>query len=153
MDLIVGTILQNPKSRLVPVGVEVIFRCKQAGTLNPGWKINNRTYYPHDDVERQGFYIDQQEEGSNVTLTLRMNATLDKNNTEIHCSSLFVESPQVILVVITSINFLILCNSLKFYMIVFNRTCFATKSNNCKSKCIVHFDTMVSTLPLAWAGD
>lgn len=86
--------------------------------MNPHWRINDVAYAHSSSLvqaEEQGYYIKERDEGANVTLTVMMNATIEKNNTKIICSSLYVHSPLTLLVIITGMCIVIaaliyLCN-------------------------------------------
>ena len=86
-------IIEHPKSKLVALGVEVIFECKIFNHgVEPYWVINNEEILLLSHIERakrEGFLITSSTNNNMVTtLTLRTNATADKNGTEAYCTSL-----------------------------------------------------------------
>jgi hypothetical protein len=82
---------EHPKSKLVALDVEVIFECKIFDGTEPHWVVNNGEILLPDQVSRasmKGFFITSNTRNMVTTLTLRMNATADKNGTESYCTSL-----------------------------------------------------------------
>ena len=71
-------------------GVEVTFHCQLAGRLNPYWVVDNvpgtQEYYLNR-LRNMGFFIGRSSNNGITTLSLRVTATMDKNGTEIFCSS------------------------------------------------------------------
>ena len=100
-------ILDHPKSRLVAAGVKVTFKCKIFDGIEPHWVVNNRTLLLRDHIAEastQGFFVTSVYSAENriTTLTLQVNATADKNETEIYCYSITsTKSNIAILLVIT----------------------------------------------------
>ena len=86
-------IIEHPKSKLVALGVEVIFECKIFDGAEPHWVVNNRAILLPVHIERarrEGFFTTSSTNNNNMVtiLTLRTNATADKNGTEVYCTSL-----------------------------------------------------------------
>ena len=100
-----GTILQHPQSRLVPVGVEVTFTCIFSNGLNPHWVIDGAALAYSDSIERaaeDGYIIQRQETTDHIyLLSLMFNATLDKNGTTIYCSSFNTHSNVAVVLVLS----------------------------------------------------
>ena len=103
--ILVGTILHHPKSRLVPIGVEVTFTCIIRGGANPHWMIDERSLAYQGAVRRiteEGYIIERQDKADDVTsLSLTFNVTKDKNGTMISCSSLYTRSNKAVLLSIS----------------------------------------------------
>ena len=80
---------QHPKSKLVAVGVEVTFHCQLADHLNPYWVVDDTpgTQAYLNRLQNRGFSIGNSSQNGTTTLSLRVTATIDKNGTEIFCSS------------------------------------------------------------------
>ena len=89
----------------MPVGVDVTFSCEISDGVNPHWVINNNAFAFSNSVERasrQGFLINKQNKPDrHTTLTLRVNATEEKNGTEIFCSSSITHSNTAVLLTIS----------------------------------------------------
>ena len=82
---------EHPKSKLVALGVEVIFECKIFDGMEPHWVVNNESILlsSHATIaSMEGFFVTSNTKDMITTLTLRMNATADKNGTEAYCISL-----------------------------------------------------------------
>ena len=82
---------EHPKSKLVALGVEVIFECKISNGVEPHWVVNNGSILLSDhttQVSMEGLFVTSNTKDMVTTLTLRMNATADKNGTEAYCISL-----------------------------------------------------------------
>ena len=75
---------------MVAAGVEVSFICKIENGEEPHWVINNYTVlneHQRRQISAKHFDISEKLEGTITTLTLKMNATADKNTTEVFCLS------------------------------------------------------------------
>ena len=84
-------ILLHPKSRLVAIGVEVVFNCKINNSVDPHWIVNNQaaySAYQKDRLAAQGFIFEQWEEEGVAVLTVKVNTTANKNETQLLCFSL-----------------------------------------------------------------
>ena len=84
-------VIKHPKSKLVALGVEVVFECKIFDGAEPHWVVNNGAILLPSHIERarrEGFFTTSSTTNMVTTLTLRMNATADKNETEAYCTSL-----------------------------------------------------------------
>lgn len=74
----------------MPYGAEVTFSCKIQNGSNPHWAINHSSLTFDGVVEayrKKGFLIEEQVDGDITTLSLTVNATGDRNGTEVYCSS------------------------------------------------------------------
>ena len=83
-------ILVHPESRLAAAGVEVVFVCKVSNGVEPHWVINNHTVLlqrQRSTVAAQGFVLTEWQEDNITILNIRVNATTDKNGTEMFCSA------------------------------------------------------------------
>jgi hypothetical protein len=102
-------IIEHPKSKLVALGVEVIFECKIFDGVEPHWVVNDEAILLHSHIVRatsEGFFTTSNTKDMVTTLTLRMNATADKNGTEAYCTSLRPpRSNTAILLIIAGINY------------------------------------------------
>ena len=80
---------QHPKSKLVAAGVEVTFHCQLADHLNPYWVVDDTPGIPVyiNSLRNRGFFIERSSNNDITTLSLRVIAIMDKNGTEIFCSS------------------------------------------------------------------
>ena len=84
-------VIEHPKSKLVAPGVEVMFKCKISGGAEPHWVVNNEPILLHSHIIQaisEGFFVTSSTKNMVTTLTLRTNATADKNGTEAYCTSL-----------------------------------------------------------------
>ena len=84
-------IIEHPESKLVALGVDVIFECKIFNGEEPHWVVNNEEILLPSHIEqakREGFLITSSANNMVTTLILRTNATADKNGTEAYCTSL-----------------------------------------------------------------
>lgn len=84
-------ILLHPKSRLAGIGVEVAFHCRINNSIEPYWVVNNQaaySTYQRDHLAAQGFFFEKRHEGDVTLLTVKVNATADKNETQVYCISL-----------------------------------------------------------------
>ena len=71
--------------------LEVAFHCKINNNNEPYWVVNNQAAYSthqRDHLAAQGFSFEERYEGSIAVLTVKVNATADKNETELYCISL-----------------------------------------------------------------
>jgi hypothetical protein len=71
--------------------VEVTFHCKINNSIEPHWVVNNQAAnyaYQRDLLAAQGFFFEERHEGGVAMLTVKVNATADKNETQLHCISL-----------------------------------------------------------------
>lgn len=104
LNFVLGTFLIHPKSRLVPDGVQVNFTCKIEGGRQPYWNVGIKklaTPQTRQLLRSQGYVVTEEVHGNAETLTLTVNVTADKNNTELYCSSLFTHSNSAYLYVIS----------------------------------------------------
>ena len=88
---VAAEILLHPKSRLAAIGVEVAFHCKINSSIEPHWVVNNQAAlysYQRDHLAAQGFFFEERCEGGVTMLTMKVNATADKNETKLYCISL-----------------------------------------------------------------
>ena len=80
------------------------FKCKLNNTEEPHWVVNDYialSDFQKSSLSSEGFMIADSMEGSVATLTIRVNATNDKNNTNLFCSSFSgVSSDRVVLWII-----------------------------------------------------
>ena len=84
-------IIEHPESKLVPLSVKVTFKCKISNGVEPHWVVNNGPILLTDHLSvapTNGFFITRNENNGITSLTLQMNATVDKNGTEAYCKSL-----------------------------------------------------------------
>lgn len=102
--LFAGVIARHPKSRLVPIGVEVTFICQiNENGANTHWNINDIPVITSSEIrskQQEGFVIDKRRAGSIDTITLRVTATAKKNGTRIYCSSYSTHSDVATLLII-----------------------------------------------------
>ena len=71
--------------------MEVAFHCKINNSIDPYWVVNNQathSTYQKDRLTAQGFIFEEGEEGGVAMLTLKVNTTDDKNQTQLFCFSL-----------------------------------------------------------------
>ena len=106
-------VLHHPKSRLAPLGVEVTFTCKIGNPNSAHWVIDEAPRRFPDSVEmvRSGEYLisKKQDAMKNIaSLMLIFNVTMDKNGTEIYCSSLATNSDVAVLLTIIGMSILII---------------------------------------------
>lgn len=88
----------------MPYGVEIVFTCKISDGLNPHWAIGNKSLAFNDTeaaYRQRGFHIEKQPDGNVTTLTLTVNATGDKNGTEVYCSSRNTHSHSAFLFIVS----------------------------------------------------
>ena len=89
LHLALDEVRQHPKSKLVAVGVEVTFHCQLVDRLHSYWVVGDtpgiQAYL--DRLQNRGFFIGRSSQNGITTLSLRVTATMDKNRTEIFCSS------------------------------------------------------------------
>ena len=102
-------VLHHPKSRLVPLGVEVTFTCKIENSNSAHWVIDEKQLAFTDSVEMaksEGYLISKKQDTmTNITsLMLTFNVTMDKNGTEIYCSSLATSSDIAVLLTIIGMS-------------------------------------------------
>ena len=105
-----ANILVHPESRLVAAGVEVSFICKIDNGDQPHWVINNYTVlndHQKGEISAQHFAISEELEDTITTLTLRVNATTEKNSTEVFCSSSYTTRSGTALLLIINGNLLL----------------------------------------------
>ena len=84
-------------------GVEVTFHCQLADRLNPYWVVDNTPGIPVyiNNLRNRGFFIERSSNNGITTLSLRVIAIMDKNGTEIFCSSAnHVRTDKAVLLVI-----------------------------------------------------
>lgn len=73
------------------IGVEVAFHCNINNSDEPHWVVNNQAaLYPYqrDRLATQGFFFEERHEGGVTMLTVKVNVTVDKNETRLYCISL-----------------------------------------------------------------
>ena len=97
-------ILQHPKSKLVPAGVEVTFHCKLADDLDSYWVVDRfpgSTQQHRTVLGNRGFFIRKTLQDGVATLSLTVTATVGKNGTVVFCSSIesFMTDTAVLLVI------------------------------------------------------
>ena len=103
-------VLHHPKSRLAPLGVEVTFTCKIGNPNSAHWVIDEEPRQFTDSVEmviRNEEYLISKKQNTmtNITsLMLTFNVTMDKNGTEIYCSSLATNSDVAVLLTIIGMS-------------------------------------------------
>ena len=70
-------------------GVEVTFHCQLDDHLNPYWVVDDTpgTQIYLNILRNMGFFIETSSNNGITTLSLRVTAVMDKNGTEIFCSS------------------------------------------------------------------
>lgn len=90
--------LIHPKSRLAAVGVLATFHCKILDGTEAYWVVNSIHGLFHSSgvmlLEDQGFYPDYEEDDRVTVLTLRVNATANKNGTKIYCTTINTNPPR-----------------------------------------------------------
>ena len=98
----------HPKSRLVPLGMEVTFTCKIRNAINAHWVIGRQALISDGSIrmaETKGYFIEVERPTSDVTLlTLTFNVTMDKNRTQTYCSSLATNSNVAVLLAISGMS-------------------------------------------------
>lgn len=119
-------ILVHPESRLAATGAEVLFICKIDYAVEAHWVIN-RTHHmlePHQRKQfaAQGFVVEEQMAGTITILTLRVNATTDKNDTEVYCLSSHATRSNTALLLVIS-GKMMLMNDIAMYLHFNNYTC------------------------------
>ena len=88
-------VLVHPQSRLIPVGAEAVFICKfidvDINSHRPYWKIDQSHAHINETknyLKKKGFFIAPEViSGPNITLSLRVNASYDVNNTVVQCKT------------------------------------------------------------------
>ena len=83
------------------------FKCKIRYGDNSHWNINDSAVDSQNTkirMQAKGFFIDKQTVDNTDTLSLRVNATMDKNGTRIYCSSLYAHSDIATLIILTGIK-------------------------------------------------
>lgn len=122
-NICAAKILVHPHSRLVAAGVEVSFICKIDNGEEPHWVINNYTVlneHQRSQISTQRFVISEELEGSITTLTLQVNATADKNSTEVFCSSSYTTHSVTALLLIINGNLLKLMAGPWMYIAIYS---------------------------------
>ena len=104
-------VLHHPKSRLAPLGVEVTFTCKIENPNDAHWVIDEETQLFTDSAavemaRSKGYLISKKQDNmTNIaSLMLTFNVTMDKNGTEIYCSSLATNSDIAVLLTIIGMS-------------------------------------------------
>lgn len=101
-------IVLHPLPRLAAIGVSVSFNCKINNSHEPHWVINGdhaKNGHQKERTKSLGFNISEESEGTVVILTLTVNATAEKNGTQIFCLSVpNTQSSTALLMIISGKN-------------------------------------------------